>query len=185
MIRRRHPKKEILPHCQQQGIGVIVYAPMASGLLTGAMTRDARGNLAAADDFRSPQVCDIRLSPRLFQESPALVLSASLAKLERATAGTTWVTSAAIAWTLRRSRGHVRGRPIRVRWARRNAKHAGRVIARRRTLKLARERGIAEIEGAAALATATLVSLSVWIGEVLLAPAAVHTPHFPGKADAK
>jgi len=37
-----HPDvdREILPYCQRQGIGVIVYSPMASGLLTGAMSRE-------------------------------------------------------------------------------------------------------------------------------------------------
>src|SRR6266850_4241771 len=37
---RRAIEAEVLPHCQQQGIGVISYAPMASGLLTGEMTRE-------------------------------------------------------------------------------------------------------------------------------------------------
>src|ERR1700704_2695216 len=34
----REIEDEILPYCLTQGIGVIVYSPMASGLLTGAMT---------------------------------------------------------------------------------------------------------------------------------------------------
>ena len=34
----REVENEILPFCQQHGIGVIAYSPMASGLLTGAMT---------------------------------------------------------------------------------------------------------------------------------------------------
>ncbi len=36
----RDIEDEILPYCLTQGIGVIVYSPMASGLLTGAMTRE-------------------------------------------------------------------------------------------------------------------------------------------------
>jgi aryl-alcohol dehydrogenase-like predicted oxidoreductase len=42
---------EILPYCLSQDIGVIVYAPMKSGLLTGAMTRERVANLPD-DDFR-------------------------------------------------------------------------------------------------------------------------------------
>jgi aryl-alcohol dehydrogenase-like predicted oxidoreductase len=36
----REVEDEILPYCLGEGIGVIVYSPMASGLLTGAMTRE-------------------------------------------------------------------------------------------------------------------------------------------------
>jgi len=49
---RRKIEDEILPYCQRRGIGVISYAPMASGLLTGAMTRERAAKLPA-DDFRS------------------------------------------------------------------------------------------------------------------------------------
>jgi len=42
---------EILPFCQHEGIGVIVYSPMASGLLTGAMTRERISKLPD-DDWR-------------------------------------------------------------------------------------------------------------------------------------
>jgi aryl-alcohol dehydrogenase-like predicted oxidoreductase len=44
-------EQEVLPYCQAHNIGVIAYAPMKSGLLTGAMTRERMANLAA-DDFR-------------------------------------------------------------------------------------------------------------------------------------
>jgi aryl-alcohol dehydrogenase-like predicted oxidoreductase len=47
----REIEQEILPYCQQEGIGVIVYSPMASGLLTGAMTRERIAGLPA-DDWR-------------------------------------------------------------------------------------------------------------------------------------
>jgi aryl-alcohol dehydrogenase-like predicted oxidoreductase len=48
-----HPdvESEILPFCLGAGIGVIVYSPMASGLLTGAMTRERISKLPA-DDWR-------------------------------------------------------------------------------------------------------------------------------------
>lgn len=42
---------EILPHCQTNGIGVIVYSPMKTGLLTGTMTRE-RIAAMPEDDFR-------------------------------------------------------------------------------------------------------------------------------------
>jgi aryl-alcohol dehydrogenase-like predicted oxidoreductase len=41
----------ILPFCEQNNIGVINYAPMHSGLLTGAMTKDRAANFTG-DDFR-------------------------------------------------------------------------------------------------------------------------------------
>jgi len=42
---------ETLPYCAQHGIGVIVYSPMKSGLLTGTMTKE-RVAAFPADDFR-------------------------------------------------------------------------------------------------------------------------------------
>src|SRR6266852_687625 len=39
-IIRRQVEDEILPYCEKQGIGGVSYSPMASGLLTGAMTRE-------------------------------------------------------------------------------------------------------------------------------------------------
>lgn len=42
---------ESLPYCQSHNVGVIVYSPMKSGLLTGKMTRE-RVNAFPADDFR-------------------------------------------------------------------------------------------------------------------------------------
>ena len=47
----RSVEAEILPYCQQHAIGVINYAPMHSGLLTGAMTKERVANLPP-DDFR-------------------------------------------------------------------------------------------------------------------------------------
>jgi aryl-alcohol dehydrogenase-like predicted oxidoreductase len=49
---RRGVEEEVLPFCRKEEIGVIVYAPMASGLLTGAMTRERALGLPA-DDWRS------------------------------------------------------------------------------------------------------------------------------------
>jgi aryl-alcohol dehydrogenase-like predicted oxidoreductase len=53
---------EILPFCHLQGIGVLAYSPMASGLLTGAMTRERIAALPENDwrkhdpDFNEPQL---------------------------------------------------------------------------------------------------------------------------------
>jgi aryl-alcohol dehydrogenase-like predicted oxidoreductase len=55
-----------LPFCHLEDIGVIVYSPMASGLLTGAMTRERISKLPE-DDWRkrSPDFNEPRLSPHL------------------------------------------------------------------------------------------------------------------------
>lgn len=47
----REAEDEILPFAEREGIGVIVYSPMASGLLTGRMTRDRIARLPE-DDWR-------------------------------------------------------------------------------------------------------------------------------------
>lgn len=47
----REIERDILPYCQRHNIGVIVYSPMASGLLTGTMTRE-RIDAMPADDWR-------------------------------------------------------------------------------------------------------------------------------------
>jgi len=47
----REVEAETLPYCEEHGIGVIVYSPMASGLLTGRMTRERIESLPA-DDWR-------------------------------------------------------------------------------------------------------------------------------------
>lgn len=62
----REVEDEILPYCLRENIGVIVYSPMASGLLTGAMTRERAGRLAK-DDWRSghPDFTEPNLSRNL------------------------------------------------------------------------------------------------------------------------
>jgi len=47
----RDIEKEILPFCREHNIGVIVYSPMKSGLLSGKMTRERIAKLPP-DDFR-------------------------------------------------------------------------------------------------------------------------------------
>ena len=48
---KRDIEEEVLTFCEAENIGVIAYSPMASGLLTGAMTRERAAKLPA-DDWR-------------------------------------------------------------------------------------------------------------------------------------
>jgi aryl-alcohol dehydrogenase-like predicted oxidoreductase len=63
---RREIEAENLPYCYSQGIGVIVYSPMQSGLLTGAMTRERIAKLPDSDwRGRDPEFCEPKLSKNL------------------------------------------------------------------------------------------------------------------------
>jgi aryl-alcohol dehydrogenase-like predicted oxidoreductase len=68
---RREIEQEILPYCVDQNIGVISYAPMQSGLLTGKMTRERIASLPDGD---------FRRNNKFFQEP---VLSRALALVDR------------------------------------------------------------------------------------------------------
>ncbi len=89
----RDAAPEILPFAEGAGIGVIVYSPMGSGLLTGAMTRD---RIARLDDD------DWRKRDARFQEPQ---LSGHLELVERlkvvADRYDTTAGAVATAWTLR------------------------------------------------------------------------------------
>lgn len=63
---KRDVEREILPFCQQHHIGVIVYSPMQSGLLTGVMTPERVKNLPD-DDWRKrdPEFQETRISRHL------------------------------------------------------------------------------------------------------------------------
>src|ERR1700683_3544335 len=89
----REIEDELLPHCLSEGIGVIVYSPMASGLLTGAMTHERAAKLPQDDwrrnnpDFTEPNLTrNLELVDRLRE----------IAKRHNRTVG-----EVAIAWTLR------------------------------------------------------------------------------------
>ncbi len=86
-------EKELLPFCLEQHIGVIVYSPMLSGMLTGAMTRERAVNFSAND---------WRRQNKEFQE-PRLSANLELVELLKQI-GAPYGRSAgevAIAWTLR------------------------------------------------------------------------------------
>ncbi len=86
-------ESDILDFCQAHQIGVIVYSPMASGLLTGAMTPERIQNFPA-DDWRrnNPEFQEPRLSRNL-----ALVdLLREIGRRHGRSPG-----EMAIAWTLR------------------------------------------------------------------------------------
>jgi aryl-alcohol dehydrogenase-like predicted oxidoreductase len=68
----RGVEDEILPFAEREGIGVIVYSPMSSGLLTGNMTREHIASLPDEDwrtrdpRFREPQLSvDLALVERI------------------------------------------------------------------------------------------------------------------------
>jgi aryl-alcohol dehydrogenase-like predicted oxidoreductase len=62
----REIEEDVLPYCLHKGIGVIVYSPMASGLLTGTMTRERAARLPQ-DDWRKghPDFTEPNLSRNL------------------------------------------------------------------------------------------------------------------------
>lgn len=63
---KREVETEILPWCLQNGVGSVAYSPMASGLLTGAMTRERAAALPAADwRARNPEFQEPKLSKNL------------------------------------------------------------------------------------------------------------------------
>jgi aryl-alcohol dehydrogenase-like predicted oxidoreductase len=84
----------ILPYCLAHNVGVIAYSPMASGLLTGAMTRE-RIAAMPADDWRKEK-------NRHYQE-PLLTRNLSLVELLRAIGARHGRNpgEAAVAWVLR------------------------------------------------------------------------------------
>ena len=63
---KRDVEAEILPWCRENGVGTIVYSPMGSGLLTGAMTRERAAALAPTDwRKRNPEFQEPKLSQNL------------------------------------------------------------------------------------------------------------------------
>jgi aryl-alcohol dehydrogenase-like predicted oxidoreductase len=102
---RRQIEAGILPYCEKRGIGVISYSPMASGLLTGAMTRERAAALPANDfrsrgaEFKEPRLSkNIELVERLRQvgqrlgRSPGVIVGARNAKQVEGVVGAADVT---------------------------------------------------------------------------------------------
>jgi aryl-alcohol dehydrogenase-like predicted oxidoreductase len=92
---RPEVEDEILPFCEKNGIGVIAYSPMMSGLLSGRMTRE-RVNNFPDDDWRrnNPQFQE----PRLYRNLWLAELLKNIGRHDGLSAG-----EIAIAWTLRLS----------------------------------------------------------------------------------
>lgn len=90
---RREVEASTLPFCEEHNIGVVAYSPMASGLLTGAWTRERLAALPA-DDWR-------REKNKQFQE-PLLTRNLKLVELLREVGAPHAKTPAqvAVAWVL-------------------------------------------------------------------------------------
>jgi aryl-alcohol dehydrogenase-like predicted oxidoreductase len=90
---KRDVEKEVLPFCRENNIGVIVYSPMASGLLTGRMTRERVEGLPA-DDWRkkNPEFTE----PKFSENLKLVERLRKVAERHGRTPG-----QAAISWTLR------------------------------------------------------------------------------------
>ncbi len=89
----RDYEKEILPFCLENNIGVIVYSPMGSGLLTGAMTRERIASMPS-DDWRKRSTAFNE--PELSKNLALADRLKTIGRLHGRTAG-----EVAIAWTLR------------------------------------------------------------------------------------
>jgi aryl-alcohol dehydrogenase-like predicted oxidoreductase len=89
----RDAEREILPFAEREGIGVIVYSPMGSGMLTGGMTRERIAGLAD-DDWRKH---DARFNePEVSRNLQLVERLEAVAGRHDATPG-----AVAVAWALR------------------------------------------------------------------------------------
>ncbi|HVJ21657.1 MAG TPA: aldo/keto reductase [Polyangiaceae bacterium] len=84
-----------LPYCREHQLGVIVYSPMGSGLLSGTMTAERVAALPADDWRRRNQEFQ---APRLARNLALVDVLAEVGAAHGRSAG-----EVAIAWTLRRS----------------------------------------------------------------------------------
>ena len=90
----REVESDILPFCQQTGIGVIAYSTLQSGLLSGAMTRERIARLPD-DDWRKTRSPDFR-EPRLTRNLALVETFRRIGERHGLTAA-----AVAIAWVLR------------------------------------------------------------------------------------
>ena len=92
---KRDVEKDQLPWCEEHNVGTIVYSPMASGLLTGAMTAERAAKLPENDwRSRNPEFKE----PKLAQNLALAERLRAVAERHNRTPG-----QAAVAWTLRLS----------------------------------------------------------------------------------
>ncbi len=89
----RSIESEILPYCKEHDIGVIVYSPLASGMLTGAMTRERVASLPA-NDWRSTKNPEFK-EPALTRNLELVDFLRSIAERQGRS-----VAEVAIAWAL-------------------------------------------------------------------------------------
>ncbi len=89
----REAEAEVLPAAQRDGIGVIVYSPMGSGLLTGRMTRE-RIAAMPGDDWR-------RTDPRFNEPQLSRHLALAARLQEIAARHDSTPGAVAVAWALR------------------------------------------------------------------------------------
>jgi aryl-alcohol dehydrogenase-like predicted oxidoreductase len=89
----RDAEEKLLPYAQREGIGVIVYSPMGSGMLTGAMTRERIERLPD-NDWRKNS--DNFNEPRLSENLATAARVGAVAERLGVSSG-----AVAIAWTLR------------------------------------------------------------------------------------
>jgi aryl-alcohol dehydrogenase-like predicted oxidoreductase len=89
----RDAERDVLPYCEANGIGVIVYSPMGSGMLTGRMTRE-RIESMPDDDWRKRD--DRFREPRLTENLELVERLTAVAERHGTTPG-----AVAIAWTIR------------------------------------------------------------------------------------
>ncbi|HVO53562.1 MAG TPA: aldo/keto reductase [Solirubrobacterales bacterium] len=85
--------EEILPFCEDEGIGVIVYSPMGSGLLAGWMTRERIASLPDTDWRKSAESFN---EPELSANLEIAARVGRVAEAHGVPAG-----AVAVAWTLR------------------------------------------------------------------------------------
>ncbi len=86
-------EESVLPYCEEHNVGVIVYSPMKSGLLTGAMTKERFAKLAP-DDFRKRAVAF--QEPNFTKNLKLVEILKDIGNRHGRTPG-----EVAIAWTLR------------------------------------------------------------------------------------
>lgn len=88
-------EQDVLPYCEEHSIGVINYSPMASGLLTGKMTRNRLKNLADDDWRKDPEKAPHFAEPRLSRNLGLVEIADEIATELSCT-----IPDIAIAWTL-------------------------------------------------------------------------------------